>query len=205
MERTATAPPQTAAQTLKVVVVEDDDDVRRFLIQAVEGLGHQVVGEAATGPDMVRAVLAAEPDVVLFDIHLPRLNGLDALKQIYQERVVAALAITADRDGELVRRALDEHVLAYLVKPVEAHQLGAALLVARARFEELQGLAAENANLRQALQNRKTIERAKGVLMKRFRWTEAEAFRRLQRAAMNRRTTMVELAQDVLNGVEVNL
>jgi response regulator NasT len=192
-------------QALKVVVVEDDDDVRRFLVQSLEGLGHQLVGEAANGPDMVRTVLAAEPDVVIFDIHLPRLNGLDALKQVYQERVVAAVAITGDRDHELVRRALEEHVLAYLVKPVEAHQLGAALLVARARFEELQGLATENANLRQALQNRKLIERAKGVLMKRYRWTEAEAFRRLQRAAMNRRTTMVELAQDVLNGVEVNL
>ena len=200
MERAASALPP-----LKIIVVEDDATVRLFLKETLEKLGHQVIGEAATGTDMVRTVLELEPDLVVFDIHLPRLNGLDALRQIYQERVVAAVAITADRDQDLVRRALEEHVLAYLVKPVEAHQLGAALLVARARFEELQGLAAENANLRQALQNRKTIERAKGVLMKRFRWTEAEAFRRLQRAAMNRRTTMVELAQDVLNGVDVDL
>jgi len=118
---------------------------------------------------------------------------------------VAAVAITGDRDQELVLRALEEHVLASLVKPVEAHQLGAALLVARARFEELQSLADENASLKQTLNNRKTIERAKGVLMKRHRWSEAEAFRRLQRAAMNQRTTMVALAQSVLNGVEVQL
>jgi response regulator NasT len=78
-------------------------------------------------------------------------------------------------------------------------------MIARRQFEELRELAAENANLRQTLANRKVIERAKGVLMKRFRWTEAEAFRRLQRGAMNRRTTMVELAQDILNGVEVHL
>src|SRR5207248_436191 len=83
-----------------------------------------------------------------------------------------------DRDQELVRRALEEHVLAYLVKPVEAHQLGPALLIARAQFESLQDLTAQNASLRQTLQNRKTIERAKGVLMKRHRWTEAEAPRR---------------------------
>jgi response regulator NasT len=200
MERAANAVP------LKVVVVEDDAAVRLFLKETLEKtLGHQVVGEASTGTDMVRVVLETEPDVVVFDIHLPHLNGLDALRQVYTERVVAAVAITADRDQELVRRATEEHVLAYLVKPIEAHQLGPALLVAQARFSELRSLSAENTTLKQNLQNRKVIERAKGVLMKRHRWTEAEAFRRLQRGAMNRRTTMAELAQDVLNGVEVNL
>jgi AmiR/NasT family two-component response regulator len=193
-------------QRLKIIVVEDDAPFRLFLREVLEKqLSHEVIGEAATGTDMVRTVLDLEPDVVVFDIHLPRLNGLDALRQIYQEKVVAAVAITADRDQELVRRALEEHVLAYLVKPVEAHQLGPALLVARAQFAELRELSEQNASLRQTLQNRKVIERAKGVLMKRNRWTEAEAFRRLQRGAMNRRTSMIELAQDVLNGVEVNL
>jgi len=197
------APPNAP---LKVVVVEDDPNFRLFLKQVLEkDLGHKVVGEASTGTDMVREVLETEPDVVVFDIHLPHLNGLDALRQVYSERVVAAVAITADRDQELVRRATEEHVLAYLVKPVEAHQLGPALLVAQARFSELRSLTSENATLKQNLQNRKLIERAKGVLMKRHRWTEAEAFRRLQRGAMNRRTTMAGLAQDVLNGVEVNL
>jgi response regulator NasT len=195
-----------ATGPLKIVVVEDDATVRLFLKETLEkGLGHQVVGEASTGTDMVRTVLETEPDVVVFDIHLPHLNGIDALRQVYNERVVAAVAITADRDQELVRRATEEHVLAYLVKPIEAHQLGPALLVAQARFAELRTLSAENASLKQSLQNRKIIERAKGVLMKRHRWTEAEAFRRLQRGAMNRRTTMAELAQEVLNGVEVNL
>ena len=199
---------QRAAQAvaaMNIVVVEDDAVVRQFLKDTVEQLGHKVAGEATTGADMVRIVLAVEPDVVLFDIHLPGMSGLDALREIYAERVVAAVAITGDRDQNLVRQALDEHVLAYLVKPIEAHQLGPALLVAWARFDELRQLANENDTLKQNLQNRKTIERAKGVLMKRNRWTEAEAFRRLQRGAMNRRTTMIELAQDVLNGVEVNL
>jgi len=199
-----TAP--TTSPSLKIVVVEDDPTIRLFLKDTLEKtLGHQVVGEAATGTDMVRTVLAAEPDVVVFDIHLPRLNGLDALRQIYQERIVAAVAITADRDADLVRRALEEHVLAFLVKPIEAHQLGPALLVAWARFEELRELTVENAGLRQTLQNRKIIERAKGALMKRHRWSEAEASRRLQRGAMNRRTSMAELAQEVLNGIEVQL
>src|SRR5207244_1143170 len=166
----------TAAPTsLRVVVVEDDPTVRLFLKETLENqYGHQVVGEVDNGTDMVRTVLETEPDVVVFDIHLPRMSGLDALRQIYQEKVVAAVAITADRDQELVRRALEEHVLAYLVKPIEAHQLGPALLIARAQFAELRDLSEQNASLRQTLQNRKIIERAKGVLMKRNRWTEAE-------------------------------
>jgi response regulator NasT len=191
---------------LRIVLVEDDPTIRLFLKDTLEKqLGHEVIGEAESGTDMVRTVLDKEPDVVVFDIHLPRLNGLDALRQIYQEKIIAAVAITADRDADLVRRALEEHVLAYLVKPVEAHQLGPALLVAWARFGELRELTEENQSLRTTLNNRKIIERAKGVLMKRHRWSEADAFRRLQRAAMNKRTSMVELAQAVLNGVEVDL
>jgi response regulator NasT len=196
----------TPLPVLKIVVVEDDPTIRLFLRETLENqLGYKVVGEAATGTDMVRTVLALEPDVIVFDIHLPHQDGLAALRQIYQERIVAAVAITADRDQELVRRALEEHVLAYLVKPVEAHQLGPALQIAWARFQELRGLTTENASLRQTLQNRKIIERAKGVLMKRYRWSEAEAFRRIQRGAMNRRMPMVDLAQSILSGEEVEL
>ncbi len=191
---------------LKIVVVEDDANIRLFLKDVIENqLGHEVVGEAATGPNMVRTVLALEPDVVVFDIHLPHMNGLDALHQIYQTKIIAGVAITADRDAALVQRALEEHVLAYLVKPVEAHHLGPALQVAWARFDELRDLTVENASLRQTLQNRKIIERAKGVLMKRHRWTEAEAFRRLQRGAMDRRVPMIELAQLILNGDPIDL
>jgi two-component system, response regulator PdtaR len=198
--------PAAPARPLKIVVVEDDADIRHFVRDTLEkDFRHQVIGEAANGAEMVRTVLTLEPDVVVFDIHLPGLNGLDALKQIYQERVVAAVAITADRDQQLVRRALAEHVLAFLVKPIEAHQLGPAVLVAAARFQELRDLSARNASLRENLENRKIIERAKGVLMKRHRYSEADAFRRLQRGAMNRRTTMIQLAQAVLNGGHLDL
>jgi len=200
MDRDSTVP------SLRVVLVEDDATIRLFLKDLLEReLGHQVVDEASNGVDMVRVVLEQEPDVVLFDIHLPRVNGLDALRQVYQDKVVAAVAITADQDQELVVRAMEEHVLAFLVKPIDARQLGPALLVARARFGELRELATENATLKLSLANRKIIERAKGVLMKRFRWTEQEAFRRLQRGAMNRRVSMADLAQQILNGVEVHL
>ena len=190
---------------LKLVLVEDDATVRLFLRQTLEGLGHQVVGEEDNGSDMVRVVRKLEPDVVVFDIHLPQQDGLTALREIYQERIVAAVAITADRDQDLVRRALEEHVLAYLVKPVEVYQLGPALQVAWARFQELRDLTTANATLRQTLQNRKVIERAKGILMKVNQWSEAEAFRRLQRAAMNRRVPMTDLAQAIVAGEQVEL
>ena len=199
-------PHNSATPKLKIVTAEDDFNSRLFLRETLEkDLGHEVVGEAATGTDMVRIVLAEQPDVIVFDIHLPHLDGLAALRQIYQTRVVAAVAITADRDQALVKRAMDEHVLAYLLKPVEAHQLGPAVQVAWARFGELNTLMEENASLRQSLQSRKIIERAKGVLMKRHRWSEADAFRNLRRGAMNRRIAMVDLAQAILNGQEIDL
>lgn len=200
MEKTMSALPP-----LKVVIAEDDDTIRQFLSDSLAKLGYQVVGEAKNGTEMIRAVLTLEPDVVLFDIHMPYQDGLTALRQIYQERIVAAVAITADRDQDLVRRAMEEHVLAFLVKPVDPYQLGPALQMAWARFKELQELTSENANLKQTLLNRKTIERAKGVLMKRHRWSEAEAFRRIQRGAMNRRVPMVDLAQAVLSGENIEL
>ncbi len=191
---------------LRIVIVEDDPVTCQSLRTMIEKqLGHEVIGEAATGTDMVRMVLQLEPDVVVFDIHLPHQDGLAALAQIYQERVVAAVAITADPDSDLVRRAMEEHVLGYLVKPVDEKQLRPALQVAWARFQELNQLVTENITLKQNLQNRKIIEHAKGVLMGRHHWTEAEAFRRLQRAAMNRRVPMVDLAQAVLSGQPVEL
>jgi response regulator NasT len=197
---------ETDFPALKVVVVDDDPVARLFLKETLEKeFGHQVLAEAASGTDMVRSVLRHEPDVVVFDIHLPYLNGLDALHQIYEQRVIAAVAITADHNQDLVRRASEEHVLAFLVKPVKPIQLGAAVLIAWTRFQELAALTAANATLQQTLQNRKVIERAKGALMKRHRWSEPDAFRRMQRAAMSRRVALVEIAQDVLNGVEVEL
>ena len=192
---------------LRIVVVDDDPTMRLLLKRVVvEQLGHEVVGEADNGADMVETVLSVQPDLVILDIHLPGIDGLDALRRIYQERIVAAVAITADRDAELVARALEEHVMAYLVKPFEPSQLHAAILMAWTRFQEWQALSSENASLRQTLQDRKAIERAKGVLMNRHQWSEAEAFRRLQKTAMNRRQPMADLAQAVLDddGMELD-
>jgi two-component system, response regulator PdtaR len=191
---------------LKSFVVADDGALRRFLKETLETrCGYRVTGEGTSAAEMVRTVLTEEPDVVLFDVRLRDGCGLEALRQIYQERPFAAVAITDEEDQELVRGALGDFHLGYLLKPVEPHQVEPAVLAAWARFNVCRQLQSENDNLRATLQSRKLIERAKGVLMKRHRWSEDVAFRRLQRGAMNRRTTMASLAQEVLNGLEVEL
>ena len=196
----------TATSALSIVTAASAPEVRHFLRQSLEGLDSlEVVAEEATGTDLVRAALALEPDAVVFDLHLPRCNGLEALRLIYQERPVAAVALAPPPDQDLVRRALDDYYLAYLIKPVEAHQLEPSIRVAWARFDLFRRLSDENGSLRQSLENRKLIERAKSVLMRRHRWSEDDAYRRLQRGAMNRRTTMAQLARAVLNGTTDNV
>jgi response regulator NasT len=188
-------------QRLRVVVVEDDPATRAALVEMVgQTCGHEVVSVAATGPEMVRETLAKLPDLVVFDIHLPGIDGLTALEEISKSRAVAAVAITGDRNRQLIDRAQEDMILAYLLKPVDAHQVAAAIQLAWARFQEFDALKSRNQTLEQNLQDRKVIDRAKGMLMKWNSWPEAQAFRTLQQEAMNRRVTMVQVAQEVLKG-----
>lgn len=191
---------------LRIVVVEDDDGLRLSLVETLErAFGHKVVGQAANGLEMVEVVLRTEPDVVVFDVHLPQLNGFDACRQIQEQKPAALVLLTGDTDAHVVRRACQERVHAFLLKPFAPEQVGPSVEIARARFEDIRKLSDDNDKLSKSLENRKLIERAKGVLMRRHRWTEADAFRRLQRAAMNRRTTMGDLARHILDGKDLDL
>jgi two-component system, response regulator PdtaR len=185
-------------------VVEDDPIVREYIVDVLgRQCGLEIAAVGDSGPAMVREVLAHEPDLVVFDIHLPGMDGLSALHQISERRAVAAVAVTADRNSKLLDRALEDHILAYLLKPVDAQQLAFAVRLAWARFNEFRELRSENQSLQQTLQNRKVIERAKGVLMKRHRWAEQQAFRALQKEAMDHRVPMARVAQDVLDGKDL--
>jgi response regulator NasT len=196
----STSPP------LKVVVADSDPLFRRFLKETLEKRpDYHVVGEAATGTDMVRTVSAAEPDLIVFDVQLPRLNGLDALRQIRQKAAVAAVVVTAHCDHDLLRRILAAGVLSLFIKPIEEYQFGPALRVALAQCEELRRLKAENNALHETLQNRIAIERAKGILMNHHQWSETEAIRRLQRAALAQRLKLAEIAQMVMNGGDIEM
>jgi response regulator NasT len=189
--------------TLTIVVAGRDEDFRRFLRETLEDeCGYQVLLDVGAGPSLQRAVLQLAPNVVVCDARLPGISALDALRHISQEQPVAAVILAEPHDQTEIQAVLHQLHLTYLLKPVEARHLGPAVRVAWARFTELRELAQANSQLRRNLEDRKVIERAKGVLMKRFRWSEEEAHRRLQRGAMNRRVRLINLAEAVLNGSE---
>src|SRR5262249_55233778 len=148
-----------------------------FLAEILVNQGqHEVVAAVANGTDMVREVLTKQPDLIVFDIHLPGLDGLSALHEISKETAIPAVAITGNQDMQVIKRLVEDNLLAYLVKPVDAQQLMAAIQVAWARFNEFCALKTENKSLQQNLHDRKIIEKAKGVLMAKNHWSESQAF-----------------------------
>jgi two-component system, response regulator PdtaR len=185
-------------QAIRIVVADDEPDMRDYFRKILPRLGHTVIAAAETGNDLIAKCREHQPDLVITDIKMPDLDGIDAALKIYEERPVPVILVSAYSDTKLIERAEAAHIMAYLVKPIKQTDLEPAIGLAMRRFEQFEQLDREAADLRQALEDRKIIERAKGILMKQLSLSEAEAFRRLQRGAMNRQTTMVELARWVL-------
>jgi AmiR/NasT family two-component response regulator len=184
--------------TLRIVVADDEPDVRDYYRKVLPRLGHTVVAAAETGAQVVEFCRFYQPDLVITDIKMPDMDGIDAAVKLYVERPIPVILVSAYSDAKLIERAEADHIMAYLVKPIKQADLDPAIGLAMRRFEQFEALRREASDARQALEDRKIIERAKGILMKELVLDEAEAFRRLQRAAMNRQTTMVELARWVL-------
>ena len=161
-------------------------------------LGYDLVAVAETGRQLVEQCRAAKPDLVITDIKMPDIDGIDAAAEINREREVPAILVSAHHDAELLGRAGAEYIMAYMVKPIKPVDLQASIALAVQRFEHFRKLRAEAAGLRQALEDRKVIERAKGRLMQRHSLTEEQAFQRLRRAAMDTRRPMVDIARAVL-------
>jgi response regulator NasT len=189
------------SRSLRIAVAEDERDTREFLQELLTRRGHQVA-TATTGRELVELCRAAEPDVVLTDIRMPDMDGL-AAEEINRHRAVPVILISAYHDAATRERALADHVMAYLVKPIREAELEAALPLAVLRFEHFQALRKEAADLRQALEDRKVIERAKGAVVRRLRVDEAEAFRRLRKLASDHNRRLIEVAQQVLEGEAV--
>jgi response regulator NasT len=166
-----------------VLIAEDETIIRLDLKEQLEAVGYRVCGEARNGQHAIDLARSTEPDVVLLDVKMPEVDGIEAARRIMQERSVPILLLTAYTDEKLVRRAADAGVFAYLVKPFSANDLIPAIETAVARHEELAALREEVATLGDALAARKSIERAKGLLMEREGMTEGEAFARLRRAS----------------------
>ena len=186
-------------QSLRIVVADDERNMHEYLQEALPRLGHQVVGVAQTGRELVELCRTTHPDLVITDIKMPDMDGLAAAEEICRETPIPIIVVSAYHDPQFIERATQNNILAYLLKPIRQHDLEPAISLAMRRFEQFQTLRRETTDLRQALDDRKTIERAKGLLMKREHIDEQEAFRRLQKLAMNQNRKLVEVAQMILS------
>jgi AmiR/NasT family two-component response regulator len=185
-------------KSLRVLIADDEAIIRMGLRTMLEEMGHQVVGMAADGPSAVKLAAKEKPDLAILDIKMPDMDGLEVAEAITTKRRIPILVLTAYSDRELVERAKELAVLAYLVKPVKEADLGLAIELAMARFEEWQALEQEAADLKEALATRELVDQAKEVLMQRDGLTEREAFLSIQRRSRNSRRPMREAAELIL-------
>jgi AmiR/NasT family two-component response regulator len=184
----------------RVVIAEDEAIIRLDLKEILEEEGYQVVGETGRGDHAIELVREHRPDLVILDIKMPGMDGLTAAREIAGERASAVLILTAFSQADLVEQAREAGALAYLVKPFQKSDLLPAIEVALGRHEQLRALEAEVADLTERLEARKAVDRAKGKLMDDHGLTESDAFRFLQKQAMNSRRKIHEVADDVLTG-----
>jgi two-component system, response regulator PdtaR len=184
----------------RVLIAEDEALIRLDLREILEEEGFDVVGEAADGEQAVALANQLRPDLVICDVKMPKMDGIAAAAQIAGGRIAPVLILTAFSQRDLIERARDAGAMAYLVKPFQKRDLLPAIEMATSRFAEIRALEDEVSGLRERLEARKLIERAKGVLMSQHRMTEPEAFRWIQRAAMDNRTSMRTVAGLVLTG-----
>jgi two-component system, response regulator PdtaR len=188
-----------SSETVRVIIAEDEALIRLDLKEMLEEEGYSVVAEVGDGQQAVDRATELRPDLVILDIQMPVLDGLSAAEQIASARIAPVIVLTAFSQRELVERARDAGAMAYLVKPFSKNDLVPAIEVARARFTEMTALDGEVRTLEERLETRKVVEKAKGQLMAEQGITEAEAFRWIQRTAMNQRTSMKALAQSIID------
>ncbi|ACU97590.1 ANTAR domain-containing response regulator [Saccharomonospora viridis] len=185
----------------RVLVAEDEALIRLDLVEMLREEGYEVVGEAGDGEEAVKLASELKPDLVILDVKMPKLDGIEAAAKITGDRIAPVVILTAFSQRELVERAREAGTMAYLVKPFAKRDLVPAIELAVSRFSELQALEAEVAGLNERLETRKLIDRAKGLLMTHQGLTEPDAFRWIQRTAMDRRTTMKAIAQAVIDNI----
>ena len=186
----------------RVLIAEDEALIRLDLSEMLREEGYDVVGEAGDGQEAVELAESLNPDLVIMDVKMPRRDGIDAAAEIAAKRIAPIVVLTAFSQRDLVEKARDAGAMAYLVKPFSASDLIPAIELAMSRFAEITGLEKEVADLSERLETRKLVERAKGLLQAKHAMTEPEAFAWIQRAAMDRRTTMKRVAEVVLETLD---
>ena len=188
--------------TLRIVVADDEADMRDYFRKMLPHLGHRLVAVAENGRDLVQLCKEQRPDLVITDIKMPDMDGIDAATEIYKSMAVPVILVSAYHDSALIARAEADHIMGYLVKPIKQADLEPVIALAMRRFQQFQELRKEAADLRQALEDRKIIERAKGILMKKVQLDEHDAFRRLQKLASDKNLKLVEISRMVLTAEE---
>jgi len=188
----------SAAVSKRAIVVEDEALIRMDIVETLQEGGYDVVGEAGNGEVGVNLAREHRPDVVVMDIKMPVMDGIAAAELIAKERIAPVVLLTAFSQTELVERARDAGAMAYVVKPFTPADLLPAVEIARSRFIEFRALEAEIADISERMETRKKVERAKGLLMEKMQLNEPEAFRWIQKTSMDRRLTMREVADAVI-------
>lgn len=189
---------------LRVLIADDEALIRLDIREMLVDEGHTVVGEAANGQEALELARKLKPDFVIMDCKMPIMDGLEAAKIIYAERIAPVLLLTAYSQQDIVERAKQAGIAAYLVKPVREEQLFPAIEVAVARFDEVDKLNKELEDLRESLETRKLMDRAKGILMTAHGLTEQEAYRKMQQFSMAKRISLKELAENLIKAAEKN-
>ncbi len=197
-----TSPPSSSPVRARLLVAEDEALIRLDLVEMLVDAGYEVVAQASNGEQAVALSRELRPDLVMMDVRMPVLDGISAAEQIGRERIAPVVMLTAFSQKELVERARDAGVMAYIVKPFTASDLAPAIDIARSRWVESQALEAEVADIAERLDTRKAVDRAKGMLMAQLDIGESEAFRWIQQTAMNRRLGMREVADAVVSGAK---
>ncbi len=190
-------------ESLKILIAEDETLITVSITKMLENIGHTVVGRARTGKEAVEKALELLPDLVLMDIKMEDMDGLEASRQILARKPLPIVILTAFSQEDLIEQANEIGVSAYLVKPVSESDLLPVLVLARSRFKQFQALQQEVGDLKEALRTRKLIEQAKGILMQKEGITEADAFKRIQQQSRNRNIPMARLAEAIITASDL--
>ena len=185
-------------ESLRILIADNESIIRMDLKELLEESGHEVVGEASDGFKAVELTRKLKPDLVIMDIKMPEMDGIAAAKMISNEKLAPVLLLTAYSQKEIVEKAKDSGVLAYLVKPVKESNLFPAMEIALSRFKEYMEIEQELLDLRSSLETRKILDRAKGLLMDAYNLSEQEAFRRIQQYSMAKRKSIRQVAESII-------
>lgn len=190
------------AEHPRVVVAEDEALIRLDLVELLEEHGYEIVGQASDGEEAVRLANELEPDLIVMDVKMPKMDGITAADKIAEDRICAVVMLTAFSQRDLIKRAKEAGAMAYVVKPFDASDVIPAIEIAMARFAEIRGVEDEVMDLEERLESRKVVDQAKGILQTSLDLTEPEAFRWIQKTAMDLRKSMREVAQGVIDHAE---